>query len=192
MPYTGIPRRSIREVYEQLYIQKGRFFYQHYFAAEGVAEAELEADVRDALRRIYYAWSGDGTWPTDKKVGDTILSRLPDPNPFPTWLLEADIDYYVGEFEKSGFRGGLNRYRNHDRDFEFLKQFTGRRIEQPALFIAGTKDIVLSMYGDLLPYMKAELSNLRGLDLLPGCGHWTQQERPQEVTDRLVSWLRSL
>ena len=192
VPYTGIPRRSIREVYEQLYIQKGRFFYQHYFAAEGVAEAELEADVRDALRRIYYAWSGDGTWPTDKKVGDTILSRLPDPNPFPTWLLEADIDYYVGEFEKSGFRGGLNRYRNHDRDFEFLKQFTGRRIEQPALFIAGTKDIVLSMYGDLLPYMKAELSNLRGLDLLPGCGHWTQQERPQEVTDRLVSWLRSL
>jgi pimeloyl-ACP methyl ester carboxylesterase len=197
VPYTGVPARSMREAYEETFTLKGRFFYQHYFQAEGVAEREMEADVRGALRRFYYAISGDapdGTWPKDKVVGDSLLHRLPDPQPFPAWLSDADLDYYVAEFEASGFRGPLNRYRNHDADFAWLRAFKDRKIEQPALFIGGERDLVLSMFGrvDFVPIMKAQAPDLRGWDVLPGCGHWTQQERPAEVNARLLTWLKGL
>ena len=198
VPYTGVPARSLRETWEEVFTKRGRFFYQHYFQPEGVAEKELEASPRETIRRFYYAISGDapdGTWPTDKVVGDPLLHRLPDPNPFPAWLTDADLDYYVGEFERSGFRGPLNRYRNSDVDFAWLQQFKGRKIEQPALFIGGERDLVLSMFGrraDVEALMRPEVPNLQGADVLPGCGHWTQQERPAEVNARLVGWLKGL
>ncbi|MFI4975616.1 MAG: alpha/beta fold hydrolase [Caulobacterales bacterium] len=197
VPYLGVPARSFGDTIEEVFTRRGRFFYQHYFQAEGVAEAEMEADVRGALRRFYYAISGeapDGTWPLDKVVGDALLHRLPDPDPFPAWLTPSDLDYYVGEFEGSGFRGPINRYRNHDRDFQYLKQFAGRTIGQPSLFIGGERDLVLSMMGrgDLVAMMRTQLTDLRGADILPGCGHWTQQERPREVNERIVAWLKGL
>jgi pimeloyl-ACP methyl ester carboxylesterase len=197
VPYVGVPRRSFREIYEELFINRGRYFYQHYFQAEGEAEAELEADVRGALRRIYYALSGDApaaSWTAGKAVGDSVLKGLTDPDPFPAWLTPADIDYFTGEFERSGFRGPLNRYRNHDRDFEYLQRFRGSKIEQPALFMGGERDMVLSMLGrtDLVAMMKAELPDLRGAEVLPGCGHWIQQERPAEVNARLLTWLKGI
>jgi pimeloyl-ACP methyl ester carboxylesterase len=197
VPYTGVPNRSFREVFEEVFTKRGRFFYQAYFQAEGAAEAEMEANVRDSLRRFYYAISGDapeGTWPLDKPAGAKLLDRLPDPDPFPAWLSAADLDYFVGEFERSGFRGPINRYRNHDRDFAYLQQFRGRKIEQPSLFIGGARDLVLSMLGrgDLVAMMRAEMTDLRGADILPGCGHWTQQERPAAVNERLLAWLAEL
>ncbi|MDE5447078.1 alpha/beta fold hydrolase [Bradyrhizobium sp. CSA207] len=195
VPYTGIPQRSLREVIDAFYTSKGRFFYQHYFAAEGVAEKELEADVSRSLRRFYFAWSGEGgnsAWPTDKILGDKLFDRVADPVKGPSWLSEADLEYYTGEFERSGFRGPLNRYRNHDRDHAFLQRFSGKRIEQPSLFIGGERDAVLSMFGKTLPRMQEALPDLRGMDILPGCGHWTQQERPREVNSRLIAWLRDV
>ncbi|HVP85880.1 MAG TPA: alpha/beta hydrolase [Rhizomicrobium sp.] len=196
VPYTGVLQRSFREIYEAVFTSKGHFFYQHYFQDEGIAEAELERDTRDFLRRFFYATSGDAldAWPRDKKVGDKLLTGLPDPDPFPAWLSAIDLDYYVSEFEASGFRGPLNRYRNHDRDFEYLKQFTGRKIEQPALFIGGSKDPAFNLAGrgDPMAIMKKEVTDLRVADVLEGCGHWTQQERPDEVNARLIPWLKSL
>jgi pimeloyl-ACP methyl ester carboxylesterase len=197
VPYLGAPTRSFRETYEEVFTARGKFFYQHYFQAEGVAEAELEANVRGSLRKFYYAISGDapdGTWPTDKPVGAGLLDGLVDPEVFPAWLTDRDLDFYVGEFEHSGFRGPLNRYRNHDRDFAYLSRFKDRRIEQPALFIGGSRDLVLSMLGrgDLVAMMKTAVPDLRGADILPGCGHWTQQERPAEVNARLLDWLMRL
>jgi pimeloyl-ACP methyl ester carboxylesterase len=195
VPYVGIPTRSLTDIIEDNYTRHGRFFYMRYFAQEGMADAEMGADVRGALRRLYYCWSGDapvGAWPLDKKLEDRLLTRLPDPNPFPAWLSDGDIDYYTMEFEGSGFRGRLNRYRNHDRYFHFLQSFRGRPIEQPSLYIAGDRDMVLSSFGDRVHLMKAGLTNLHGFDLLPGCGHWTQQERPKGVNERLLSWLDGL
>ena len=197
VPYTGVTTRSMSEMIEQVFTSRGRFFYQHYFQREGVAEAEMEADVRGALRRFYYAISGDapdGTWPNDKPVHATLLDRLPDPDPFPAWLTAADLDYFTSEFAASGFRGPINRYRNHDADFIYLQEFSGRRITQPALFIGGERDLVLSMFGrrDFVPLMKDQIPDLRGADVLPGCGHWTQQERPAEVNERLLAWLAGL
>ncbi|HEY3889691.1 MAG TPA: alpha/beta hydrolase [Caulobacteraceae bacterium] len=197
VPYMGVPTRSFSQTIEEVFTARGRFFYQHYFQKEGVAEAEMEADVRGALRRFYYAISGDapdGTWPNDKPVHATLLDRLPDPDPFPAWLTPADLDYFTGEFEASGFRGPINRYRNHDADFIYLQEFAGRRIRQPALFIGGERDLVLAMMGrrDFVPVMRDQIPDLRGADILPGCGHWTQQERPAEVNARLLTWLGGL
>ena len=197
VPYTGVPQRSMSEMIEAVFTSQGRFFYQAWFQNVGPAEAEMEADVRAGLRKFYYAISGDapdGTWPRDKTHGQSLLEGLVDPDPFPAWLTDADLDYYVGEFERSGFRGPINRYRNHDRDFSYLSRFQGRRIEQPALFIGGERDLVLSMFGrvDLVGLMKGEMPKLHSADVLPGCGHWTQQERPDEVNARLLPWLKSL
>jgi len=110
VPYTGMPQQSLREIVEAVYTSQDRFSHLHSFEAEGVAEVEFEADVRGGLRRFFYAWSGDApaeAWPSDKRAGDPVLLRVPDPDPLPAWLTDADIDYYVSEFEQSGFRGPL-------------------------------------------------------------------------------------
>jgi pimeloyl-ACP methyl ester carboxylesterase len=162
-----------------------------------VAEAEGEADLRRFLRLFYYAISGDappGAWPTNKAHGDPLLKGLIDPDPFPAWMSEADLDYYVGEFERSGLRGPINRYRNADRDWAWLQPFKGRRIEQPAFFVAGDRDLAFNMLGgpDPIPIMREQVPNLQVAEVLPGCGHWTQQERPAEVNALLVPWLKAL
>lgn len=197
VPYLGPGPAPFIDIVSQVFTAKGRFFYQVYFQDEGVGEAELEADVRGGLRRVYYAISGDapdGTWPTDKPHGATLLERLPDPNPFPAWLTEADIDYYVGEFERSGFRGPLNRYRNHRRDFALLDAQPDKRIHQPALYIGGTRDLVLKMLPgkDMVASMKPLMPNLSDAVLLDGIGHWTQQEAPEQVNRLLLEWLNGL
>jgi pimeloyl-ACP methyl ester carboxylesterase len=87
---------------------------------------------------------------------------------------------------------GINRYRNNDRDFAFLQGFKDKRIKQPALYIGGERDHVLTMFGNRPDLMKAALPDLRGMDILSGCGHWTQQERPREVNERLLKWLGSI
>ena len=180
-----------------LFTDRGLFFYQIYFQDEGPPEAELEADPAEAIRKFYYAISGDapaGTWPIDKKHGDTLLHRLPEPDmPLP-WLSEEDVAYYDAQFRKSGFRGPLNRYRNWHRDHAYLSAHPSSPIiAQPSLYIGGTEDLVLKMFpGDMIAAMKESLADLRGAELLDGCGHWTQQERPVEVSDRLLSWLAKL
>lgn len=196
VPHLGIPARPFSEVFDALFTQKNRFFYQAYFQKEGVAEAEAEANPRDFLRKFYFAISGDapaGSWPM-KAADATLLEGLTDPDPFPAWLSPAELDYYVAEFTASGFRGPINRYRNHERDFEFLQRFKDRKIEQPALFISGTRDMAFNMGGasDPIAVMRQHVPNLQVAEVLEGCGHWTQQERPAEVNALLVPWLRSL
>jgi pimeloyl-ACP methyl ester carboxylesterase len=197
VPYTGPAPAPFIDLVTEAFTKKGRFFYQVYFQEEGVAEAELEADPRASLRKFLYAISGDapdGTWPIDKVHGDNLLHRLPDPAPFPAWLGKADEDFYVAEFLRSGFRGPLNRYRNHRRDFAYARTLADPVIRQPALFIGGTRDLVLKMLPGIDPIalMAPHFADLRGAHLLDGCGHWTQQERPADVTRLLLDWLRTL
>jgi pimeloyl-ACP methyl ester carboxylesterase len=193
IPYTGVPPVPLDELFTAAFTAKNRFFYQAYFQAEGVAEA----DPRRFLRQFIYALSGDvpeGSWPADKTAGATMLEGLADCEmPLP-WLSVADLDYYTAEFTRSGFRGPLNRYRNHRRDWEWLQPFKDRKIEQPALFIGGTRDLAYGMLGrgDPIAAMRAQVPNLRGAHMLEGCGHWTQQERPEEVNALLLGWLAAL
>lgn len=184
------------EIFKNFFTKRGLFFYQVYFQDEGVAEAELEANPAQTIRKFYYANSGeapDGTWPNDKKHGDTLLYRLPEPpKPLP-WLSEDDISYYANEFANSGFRGPLNRYRNWHTDHAHLRAVPDSQIKQPALFIGGTKDLVLKMYpGDVVKDMQPNFANLQGVHLLEDCGHWTQQERASEVNQLLLDWLSQI
>lgn len=197
VPYLGVPARPFSEVFNEIFTARGKFFYQAYFQKEGVAEAEAEADVRGFLRKFYYALSGDapdGAWPLNKTSDDPLLKGLADPDPFPAWLLPQELDYYVGEFKASGLRGPINRYRNHERDFAFLQPFKDRKIEQPALFVSGTRDLAFNMLGgaDPIAIMRGFVPNLQGAHVLEGCGHWTQQERVDEVNALITPWLKAL
>ena len=97
---------------------------------------------------------------------------------------------------RSGFRGPLNRYRNHTRDFQYMSQVADRVIRQPTLYVAGENDQVLNMFGRnaqaCLERMAANAADHRGSHLLPGVGHWTQQEAPQETNRLLIDWLATV
>jgi len=129
VPYLGTAPRPFTEIFDEIFTKRGKFFYQAYFQKEREPEAEAEANPRDFLRKFYYALCGDapdGTWPSNKTSSQRLLDGLVDPDPFPAWLTAADLDYYVGQFESSGFRGPINRYRNHERDFEYLRTYADR------------------------------------------------------------------
>lgn len=195
VPYTGRGPAPRIELFKKVY--KDRFFYQLYFQEPGVAEKELEADVRGSLRKIYYWISGEGMkdGPKIKKPpGAKLLDGLSDPDPFPDWLTAADLDYYVGEFERSGFRGPLNRYRTSELDFAQQAEIANRHIEQPAAFIAGSLDPVLTFIPglDLIAVMRDKVSDLRLVRIIEGAGHWIQQERPGEVNAALLEFLGGL
>ena len=195
VPFSGVPQRPFTEVFREHFTSQGRFFYQEYFQEPGVAEAEAEADPREFVQRMMYSISGDvppgDYW--DKPLGATFLEGLPDPEPV-AWLTEDDLDFYEAEFTASGFRGPLNRYRNHEADYEWLQNWAGKRIEQPALFIGGTRDPATFLFGaieDPVALVKMFAPRAEG-HILDGVGHWTQQERPDEVNAVLIDWLKRL
>ena len=172
------------------------FWYMVYFQKPGVAEAELEADIRKSLRMIYYSISGDapeGLWFTTKPASAKFLDGLVDPTSLPSWLTAEDLDYYVAQYQQSGFRGPLNWYRNIDRNIEITPQLESAKIEQPAFFIAGKKDLVLSFgRGGLLTSMEKWVTDLRGKVLVDGAGHWVQAERPARVNEALLGFLKTV
>jgi pimeloyl-ACP methyl ester carboxylesterase len=196
VPYFGQPDRPAIETWRERFTAKGHFFYQERFQEVGPAEAEFERDVRAGLRKFYYALAGeapDGTWPLDKPHGADVLDRLPDPDPFPAWLEPQAEDAFVRAFERSGFFGPISRYRNAERDFAYLRPWKDKPIEQPALFLAGDRDLVVKWVpGDIGEMMRPHVPNLEALPLLAGCGHWTQQERPRETNEALLGWLARL
>jgi pimeloyl-ACP methyl ester carboxylesterase len=193
VPHLGRGTQAPLELYKQIY--KDKFFYQIYFQTPGVAEAELEADLPSTIRRVYYGASGASDLPRLQKGPDAkFLDGMIDPDPLPAWLTQDDVDYYVSQFEHSGFRGPLNRYRNQDRDHALLPELSERKIEQPALFIAGDRDPVLRFIPGvkLTDMMDKWYTDLRGKILIPGAGHWVQQERPEETTEAMLNFLRGL
>jgi len=123
-----------------------------------------------------------------------FLGGLENPPSLPSWITEADVDFYAAEFARTGFRGGLNWYRNIDRNWELLAPFAGARVAVPALYIAGDRDVVLAFPGmqAIIGSLPTTVPQLRGTVILPGCGHWTQQERAAEVNTAMIDFLRSL
>ena len=178
-------------------------FYQLYFQEPGVAEAELGRDPRATVRNLLYGGSGDaprgGGGDGAASIGmvprrEGFLRGSPAPPDLPEWLGERDVDVYAAEFERTGFAGGLNYYRNLDRNWELLAPFAGAPVSVPALYVAGDRDLVVGFPGmdRLLANLGRFVTGLRGTVMLPGCGHWTQQERPEEVNAALLEFLRGL
>jgi pimeloyl-ACP methyl ester carboxylesterase len=171
-------------------------FYQLYFQEPGKAEADLEADVRKSVRMLLYAASGDAPpeqrWRFLFGKSESFRHTGVDPGTLPAWLSERDIDYYTQEFERTGFRGGLNWYRNIDRLWELTPFLSGAKLRQPTLFVAGEVDPVIVMYAPAFQALETNVPRLRRKALLPGAGHWIQQERPAEVNQLLMDFLASL
>ena len=191
VPYLQRAQAPPTQIFRQIFQE--RFFYILYFQEPGLAEAELEADVGRTMRMIMFSWSKDappGAAAPKKSKGAGLLDGMAEPERLPSWITNEELDYYVREFERTGFRGGLNRYRNMDRDWEQLPQLAGAQVQQPALFMAGERDGVIAF--TRLDAMKANVPNLRDAIILPDCGHWTQQERPAEVNAALITFLKEL
>ena len=177
----------------------GDGFYMVHFQAPGVADAELGRDARAALRRLLYSASGDGPAGRGGRgpvvpAGGGFLDITIDPDTLPAWLTETDVDVFAKEFEQAGFTGGLNWYRNLDRNWELTAPWQGATVRPPALYVVGERDLVLSFPGARarLDRLRDSVPNLTRTVLLPGCGHWTQQERPDEVNAALIEFLRGL
>jgi pimeloyl-ACP methyl ester carboxylesterase len=172
-------------------------FYVSYFQEPGRAEAEIEPDVRGWLSGFYAALSAD-TMPAHGEPDPHFVARggrLRDRFPaatLPAWLTEDDLDVYAGEFERTGITGALNRYRTMDRDWEDLAPYRGAPIKQPSLFIGGALDASTTWMSDAIDAYPTTLPGLSASHLLDGCGHWIQQECPDEVNRLLTDWLATL
>jgi pimeloyl-ACP methyl ester carboxylesterase len=170
-----------------------QFFYILYFQEPGVADADLGRDPRDTLRRFLAGISAEGAAETLQplpKQGTRLADWLPDPAALPGWLSDADVDYYAAEFQRTGFTGGLNWYRNLRRNWQLTEDLAEPVVVAPALFIAGEADPVVMMAPPA--GMEEWVPDLRSTLMLPHTGHWTQQERPAEVNAALVEFLASL
>ena len=195
IPYTGRPPVPAIRIFKKMFA--GKFFYMNYFQEEGVAEAEFEADLPRALSTFYYNASGDrpraGVF-VAKPASASFLEGTSPPESLPGWLSETDFAYYVAQFEQSGMRGPINRYRNFERDWKALPQLADEKITQPSFFIAGTRDPALNMFSgaDTLGKMKSLTGDFRGERMFEGIGHWVQQEAPEETNAALLGFLGSL
>ena len=175
------------------------FFYTRYFQEPGVAEAEFDADPRALIARLYTSRSpGTPTEPpeiTDPRASaGGWIKRLGEPIRLPYWLSKEDLDYYVSEFENVGFRGGINYYRNGTLNWELTTQLAGKKIGQPALFIAGDLDIVNrgATQDQLEARGRLQFDDLRGVILQAGIGHRNQQQAPEDTNRLLIEFLNSL
>jgi len=171
-------------------------FYQLYFQTPE-AEVALTRDVRKTFRSQLYSLSGDG--PPPANAGGFAAGMLPrkggfltNPATLPAWVTESDIDVYVAEFTRTGFGGGINFYRNVDRSWELLAPLAGAAVTVPALYVAGDRDVIVGVNSRFITTQSQMVPSLRPPVMLPGCGHWTQQERAPEVSMAMIDFLRSL
>lgn len=171
-------------------------FYLSYFQEPGRVEAEIEPDVRGWLEGFYTALAAEGTAsgapdPFVLPAGARMRDRFPAVG-LPGWLSDADLDFYAAEFERTGLVGGLNRYRMMDHDGQDLADHHGAPLTQPSLFIGGSLDGPTLWFAEVIKNLSAAMPGLMGCHVLDGCGHWVQQERPEETNRLLVDWLAAL
>ncbi len=196
VPYRPRSWEDIRPTEAMKLMAGEQEFYQLYFQEPGKAEADLESDVRATIRTILYTASGDPPpskrWRFLFNKSEKPLDTSAVPDQLPAWLTDQDIDFFTSEFKRTGFRGGLNWYRNIDRMWELTPFLSGAKLHQPALFVAGETDGVITMYREAFDTLEQNMPNLKQKVLLPGAGHWIQQERPSEVNRLLIEFLANL
>lgn len=194
----SVPLRSVTDEPPTVVMKRrfaNRFFYQLYFQEPGIAEAEFDADPHAILSRLYASpdtpREASKLFKAPPEQGGWI-DRLGKPKHRPDWLAQADLDYFVQTFRESGFAGGINYYRNLDRNWDMMRPYAERSVECPVLFLAGSEDITLMGMGEqqLKDMMAPRVPNL-SLKLYPGYGHWIQQEASEAVNTDLIDFIRS-
>ena len=186
LPTTLMPQND-KAVYYQLYL------------ATPQAEIGMEQNRRQTLRSLFYQMSGEvlqAASPASADLGPGMIPRsgaaLPENPPLPNWITSAELEVYIEEFTCSGFRGPLNWYRNIDRSWELLGMTQGAKVTVPALYVAGDRDFVAAANREFIPLQAKFVPKLRRPLILPGCGHWTQQERATDVSAAMIDFLQQL
>lgn len=195
-----LPRRAVRPATRFELLSQEKEFYQNYFQQPGKVERELDQDVRRSLKGIYFGASGDARSGAYGEVpyfglfdkSTRLVDNLMVPENYPAWLTEQDFDLLEEQFKRSSFRGGINWYRNMDRNWQMTPYLAKARLHQPTIFIAGQHDGVLRIAKEEFEGLEANVPNLVSKNILPGAGHWVQQERPEEVTRLLADFVRSV
>jgi len=194
VPY--FPRGPMRPSVGMKALAGDNHFYQLYFQEPGKVEKELEADPRRSLAMMLYSASGDPPpaeqWKFIFPKTMKFIETGTFPKKLPPWLTEADLDFFAGEFKRAGFRGGINWYRNSDRNWELTAFLDGAKLRQPSVFAAGDQDVVGKMIPGAYDVAGAFMPNLKKKVIIPGAGHWIQQERPKEINEILIEFLKSL
>ncbi|MBN9582783.1 MAG: alpha/beta hydrolase [Afipia sp.] len=165
-------------------------FYWQYFQTPGVAEAEFERDVAFTMGALTFG----GVSSLFVKGDHGFLGDPAKIRPRPDWVSADEHAYVIETYRRTGFRGGLNWYRNIDRNWELTAPWHGAQIHQPAIFIAGAKDAVVTgiLGGKRVTEMERVLPDLRRKLIIEGAGHWIQQERPNEVNAALIAFLNEV
>lgn len=192
MSVPFLPRPAMPPVQLLRAVLGDSFFYILYFQEPGVADAELAADPATTLRRMLCGTivrEGEPVDPTDMLAADGrgFVDRFPEPEGLPDWLSPDELDHYVAEFTRTGFTGGINWYRNLDRNWELTAALADGHVTVPSLFIGGALDPVLVMTPPAV--MDGLLDDHRGTVLVDGAGHWVQQEAPDPVNAALLAFL---
>ncbi len=188
-----VPRAQVPPAQAFCSLFGDNFFYMLYFQEPGVADAELDADPAETLRRMMA-----GLRPPDDRAAamrmirpgpQGFIERLPESDGLPSWITAEELDHYIAGFTRTGFTGGLHWYRNLDRNWEILADPPAATISVPALFIAGAHDPVSAfMRRDRIqevvtgPYREV---------MIEGAGHWLQQECPDRVNEVVLDFLTS-
>ena len=194
MSVPFIPRSPAPPIELMRQLFQGMWFYMLYFQEPGVADGELGRNPATTMRRLLAGTSHDPAAPIDLTAmaddGRGFVERIPEPDGLPDWLTQADLDHYSAQFTRTGFTGGLNWYRNLDRNWYLTEALAGAKVEVPSLFVGGTHDpvLVMSPPAAMDPYV----TDHRGTVLVDGAGHWVQQERPAEVNAALLDFLAGL
>lgn len=211
-PYLGRWDRPPIEWFRHL--AQGRFSHLDYFQEIGPAEAELASNPRRLLSGMFWALSGGSgynSWYHDaSKIEERrrvrggfedgapygYLEVLPDAPVLPwSWLDSDEFEYYVKEYERTGFHGGLNWYRTMNRSWDQAAVHDGAKIEVPAYYIYGSDDITVKMHGqehDWLGEMKGYFTDLRRVVVAPGAGHYVQIEQPHYVNAAIRQFLTEI
>jgi pimeloyl-ACP methyl ester carboxylesterase len=195
VPHTPATGMGLIDLFDQLY--PGRFFYMLYFNRPGIPEADFGKDLRSALKRVFFALSGDAPlncWLADAPRDATLLPLLPEPPEGPLgFLSDTHLDALCASFERTGMVGAFNRYRASDIDATESADIIGAQVNQPSCFIAGDRDPVRAFVPGLDGYADpgAACTDFRGSTIISGAGHWVHQEKPAETNAALLAFLRS-
>ncbi|MFC5345065.1 alpha/beta fold hydrolase [Brevundimonas staleyi] len=156
----------------------------------------FEADVAGGLRKGFYAY--DGATPPERQStgfiapGHNFLSEVSEDATLPPWMSEMHHAEYVAAFTAGGFKGPLDWYRNIDRNWALTAFLQDAKIRQPSMFVVGERDPVRHYAGQHEATLKDWLTDLRSQTVLPGAGHWLQQERPDGVNAALIGFLSDI
>ena len=169
-------------------------FYWQYFQIPGVAEAEFEHDPDFTMRAVFARGFSNPAASLFVEEGKGFLGDPTVERDLPAWINEHELAHFIEIYRKSGFRGGLNWYRNIDRNWEMTAPWQGAQIRQPSLFIAGSNDAVITglIGAKRVADMERVLPKLTKKLIVDGAGHWIQQERPEEVNAELIAFFRGI